>query len=223
MHRLDQDAEFIALTARVRAEIARTGASTGEYQRLLHWVREDDEASRDLLAKTLVQLHLPLWEREIAAFALGSAGDRRAFETLVFLLNYRDPARGATAAEALLRLRDPRTAKAAVALATNELRTAYATHPLRLLVALRAPESVPTLVRVLRRLVSGPHPHHRVALTCVEGLAELGDRQALPVLEEAGRLERLADAAAEARARIQSRSSSRPAPGSLTPPTSNSA
>ncbi|WP_103505806.1 adenylosuccinate lyase, partial [Streptomyces sp. FM008] len=93
----------------------------------------------------------PLWARELAAFRLGTAGDARAFETLVLLLNHREPARCAAAAHALAELGDPRTARAAAALATNELRVAYALHPVRLLVALRAPEAVPALIAVLER------------------------------------------------------------------------
>ncbi|MGK5633013.1 HEAT repeat domain-containing protein, partial [Streptomyces sp. URMC 123] len=83
-------------------------------------------AARERLASVLVEPQQPLWAREVAAFTLGCAGDRRAFETLVLLLNHREPARCATAAHALARLGDPRTARAAAALATNPLRTAYA-------------------------------------------------------------------------------------------------
>src|SRR5690606_37566843 len=76
-------------------------------------------------------------------------------------LNHRDPPRCAAAAHALARLGDPRTARAAAALATNELRVAYALHPVRLLTALRAPEAVPALVTTLRRRLRPQDPHHR--------------------------------------------------------------
>ena len=113
------------------------------------------------------------------------AGDRRAFEALVLLLNHRDPQRCASAAHALARLGDPRTARAAAALATNELRVAYALHPVRLLAELRAPESVPALITTLERRLRPHDPHRRVALACVEGLGTLGDARARPVLNEA--------------------------------------
>jgi HEAT repeat protein len=120
----------------------------------------------------------------LAAFRLGLAGDGRAFEPLVLLLNHRDAPRCASAAYALARLGDPRTARAAAALATNELRVGYALHPVRLLVALRAPESVPALVTVLeRRLAAARDPHREVALACVEGLGALGDPRGRAVLE----------------------------------------
>ncbi|WP_282693455.1 HEAT repeat domain-containing protein [Streptomyces sp. CC208A] len=127
----------------------------------------------------------PLWAREIAAYRLGVAGDRRAFEALVLLLNHRDPERCVSAAHALTRLGDPRTARAAAALATNELRVAYALLPVRLLTALRAPESVPALVTVLERRLLAGDPHWRVGLACVEGLGALGDPLAREVLEAA--------------------------------------
>ncbi|MFI9645226.1 adenylosuccinate lyase [Streptomyces sp. NPDC052040] len=156
----------------------------------------------DELAAVLTEPAQPLWARELAAFRLGVAGDRRAFETLVLLLNHRDPPRCASAAYALARLRDPRTARAAAALATNELRVAYALHPVRLLVALRAPESVPALITTLRRRL-GPHdPYRKVALACVEGLGELGDARAGAVLNEALAHPALAEAAVRALARI---------------------
>ncbi len=74
----------------------------------------------------------------------------------MLLLNHRDPPRCAAAAQALARLGDPRTARAAAALATNELRVAYALHPVRLLAELRAPEAVPALITTLRRRLR-PH------------------------------------------------------------------
>ncbi|MCC3777738.1 HEAT repeat domain-containing protein, partial [Streptomyces sp. UNOB3_S3] len=102
------DDEFRALLRRVRAELVSPAEFTA-YERLLALVRADDTTARDELAEVLVAPERPLWAREIAAFALGVKGDRRAFETLVLLLNYREPVRCATAAHALARLRDPRT------------------------------------------------------------------------------------------------------------------
>jgi HEAT repeat protein len=186
------DEELRSLTERVRNE---AGGSAG-YERL---VVID---STDELATVLTEPGQPLWARELAAFRLGIMGDRRAFESLVLLLNHRDPPRCASAAYALARLDDPRTARAAAALATNELRVAYALHPVRLLVELRAPEAVPALITTLRRRL-GPHdPYRRVALACVEGLAALGDARARTVLNEALAHPTLAEAAAHALARI---------------------
>lgn len=167
------------------------------YERLIACV------DRDELAAALTEPERPLWAREIAAFRLGVAGDRRAFEALILLLNHRDPERCVSAAYALARLGDPRTARAAAALATNELRTAYALHPVRLLTALRAPESVPALIKTLRPLLSPHSPYWRVAQACIEGLGELGDKQALDVLNEALAHPRLARSAAWALRRIQ--------------------
>lgn len=154
------------------------------------------------LARVLVEPQRPLWAREIAAFRLGCAGDRRAFEALVLLLNHRDPERCVSAAHALSRLDDPRTPRAAAALATNTLRTAYALHPVRLLTALRAPESVPALVLTLQRLLGPGEPHWRVALACVEGLGLLADDRARPVLTAALPHPRLGPAAEEALGRL---------------------
>ncbi|WP_394813620.1 HEAT repeat domain-containing protein [Streptomyces hazeniae] len=214
MTRLRDDAPFTDLERRARAE-ARGPDAAGECERLLRLARaavpgaraagtgagEGPPEAGDALARVLGETGRPLWALEIAAFALGCARDRRAFETLVFLLNYRDPVRGGTAAHALVRLGDPRTARAAAALATNELRTAYALHPVRLLVALRAPESVPTLVAVLDRLLELPDPHWPVALACVEGLGRIGDPRARPVLARAAAQHRLRPAAEAALAR----------------------
>lgn len=186
-----------ALVARLRAE-----AEPEEFKRLLALARRDTPAARDALAAELTAPARPLWARELAACTLGRAGDRRAFETLVFLLNHRDPPRGAAAARALLRLGDPRTARAAVALAENELRTSYALHPVRLLAALRAPSSVPTLIRVLDRLLAGPAHHWPVARACVEGLGALGDRRARLVLLAARERPELRAAANEALLRL---------------------
>ncbi|GAA3377620.1 adenylosuccinate lyase [Streptomyces sannanensis] len=159
---------------------------------------------RDELAGVLTAGAQPLWARELAAFRLGCAGDARAFETLVLLLNHRDPERCVSAAHALARLGDPRTARAAAALATIRLRTAYALHPVRLLTVLRAPESVPALIATLERLLPAD-PHWRSALACVEGLAELGDSRARPALEAALAHPRLAAAAAGALGRLSPR------------------
>lgn len=188
---------FRTLTDRVRAE-----ADPPEYERLVALARADSPAARNQLAAVLTEGERPLWAREVAAFALGTAGDRRAFETLIFMLNYRDPVRCATAAHALARLRDPRTARAAAALATNELRTAYALHAVRLLTALRAPESVPTLISVLQRLLMGPVHYWPIAEACVQGLGALGDRRAVPVLGAAAEHHRLSPSAKAALARI---------------------
>ncbi|MFI9719740.1 HEAT repeat domain-containing protein [Streptomyces sp. NPDC052396] len=194
--------EFRALLKRVRTELV-SPAEFQAYERLLALVRTDSRAARDALAEVLVARERPLWAREIAAFALGTQGDRRAFETLVLLLNYREPVRCATAARALARLRDPRTARAAAALATNPLRTAYALHPVRLLGELRAPESVPALVATLERLLAARDHCWPVARACVEGLGALGDRRAEPVLVAAREHDRLRIAAAEALTRLR--------------------
>ncbi|NYE43858.1 adenylosuccinate lyase [Streptomyces fulvorobeus] len=186
------DEEFRSLKDRLRDEAGESAS----YDRLV--TTEDDEE----LAGVLVERGRPLWARELAAFRLGCSGDRRAFEALVLLLNHRDPPRCVSAAHALLRLGDPRTPRAAAALATNTLRTAYAVHPVRLLTDLRAPESVPALVSTLERLLTPDEPHWRVALACVEGLGRLGDRAARPVLEAALPHPRLGGAAAVALGRL---------------------
>ncbi|MFE5022097.1 adenylosuccinate lyase [Streptomyces sp. NPDC056656] len=156
----------------------------------------------DELAAVLTEPGQPLWARELAAYRLGVAGDRRAFEVLVLLLNHRDPARCATAAHALAALGDPRTARAAAALATNELRVAYALHPVRLLAALRAPESAPALITTLERRLGPRDPYRAVALACVEGLGGLGDARARPALTAALAHPALAEAAVRALARL---------------------
>ncbi|MFI6079748.1 HEAT repeat domain-containing protein [Streptomyces sp. NPDC051217] len=186
------DEDLRSLAERVRAESG--GSAT--YRRLI--VTEDHEE----LADVLVAPQHPLWAREMAAFRLGCAGDRRAFETLVLLLNHRDPERCVSASRALARLADPRTPRAAAALATNVLRTAYALHPVRLLTELRAPESVPALLTTLERLLAPDETHWRVALACVEGLGQLGDRRALPLLRAARAHPRLSGAAFEALSRL---------------------
>lgn len=186
------DEELRSLTERLRQESQGTAA----YERLL--ATED----HDELAEVLTAAGQPLWARELAACRLGTAGDRRAFETLVLLLNHRDPPRCASAAYALSRLQDPRTARAAAALATNELRVAYALHPVRLLVELRAPESVPALITTLERRLRPHDPYRRVALACVEGLGALADPRARRVLSEALAHPTLAQAAVQALAHI---------------------
>ncbi|WP_155057386.1 adenylosuccinate lyase [Streptomyces blattellae] len=186
------DEELRSVTERLRRESAASAA----YE---HLVATDDH---DELAAVLIAPGQPLWARELAAFRLGLAGDRRAFEALVLLLNHRDPQRCAAAAHALARLGDPRTARAAAALATNELRVAYALHPVRLLTELRAPESVPALITTLERRLSPHDPYRKVALACVAGLGALGDPRARPVLKEALAHPALAEAAVRALARI---------------------
>ncbi|MFF4571733.1 adenylosuccinate lyase [Streptomyces sp. NPDC001410] len=186
------DEELRSLTERMRQESHGSAA----YEQLA--ATED----HDELAEVLIAPGQPLWARELAAFRLGVAGDRRAFESLVLLLNHRDPPRCASAAYALARLGDPRTARAAAALATNELRVAYALHPVRLLVELHAPESVPALITTLERRLRPHDPYRRVALACVEGLGTLGDGRARRVLNEALAHPALAEAAVHALARI---------------------
>ncbi|MEX2982563.1 HEAT repeat domain-containing protein [Streptomyces sp. C36] len=194
--------EFRALLKRVRAELV-SPAEFSAYERLLALVRTDTRAAHDALAGVLTAPEQPLWAREIAAFVLGGKGDRRAFETLVLLLNYREPVRCATAAHALARLRDPRTGRAAAALATNPLRTAYALYPVRLLTELRAPESVPALLSTLERLLAARDHCWPVARACVEGLGVLGDRRAEAALVAAREHERLRPAAVAALARLR--------------------
>ncbi|MFF8828253.1 HEAT repeat domain-containing protein [Streptomyces sp. NPDC015131] len=186
------DEEFRSLTHRLAPEAAGAPA----FARLAA-ARDPDE-----LAAVLTRPGEPLWAREMAAFRLGLAGDRRAFEALVLLLNHRDPDRCVSAAYALTRLGDPRTPRAAAALATNELRVAYALLPVRLLADLRAPESVPALITVLERRLALGDPHWRVGVACAEGLGALGDPRARPVLEAARARPRLAAAAAAALRRL---------------------
>lgn len=194
------DEELRTLTERLRAEADAPGPDGPvAYDRLV--ATEDP----DELAAVLTEPGHQLWARELAAFRLGVAGDPRAFEALALLLNHRDPPRCAAAAHALARLGDPRTARAAAALATNELRVAYALHPVRLLVELRAPEAVPALITTLKRRLRPHDPYRRVALACVEGLGTLGDRRAEPVLKEALAHPALAEAAVRALARIPGR------------------
>ncbi|GGX52973.1 adenylosuccinate lyase [Streptomyces fructofermentans] len=188
------DEELRSLTRRLRQEAGPEASAP--YERL------SSTEDPDELAAVLTAPEQPLWAREVAAFRLGLAGDRRAFEALVLLLNHRDPQRCASAAYALGRLGDPRTARAAAALATNELRVAYALHPVRLLTDLRAPESVPALITTLARRFRPHDPYRRVALACVEGLGALGDERARPVLNEALARPELARAAAGALRRL---------------------
>ncbi|GGW24927.1 adenylosuccinate lyase [Streptomyces xantholiticus] len=187
------DEELRSLASRLRDEAGGGPA----YERLL------TTADPDELVSVLTEPCRPLWARELAAFRLGCAGDRRAFESLVLLLNHRDPERCMSAAHALAELADPRTPRAAAALATNELRVAYALFPVRLLTRLRAPESVPALITVLGRRLAAGDPHWRVALACVEGLGALGDRRAAEVVRAALPHPRLEAAASAALARLE--------------------
>lgn len=213
---IGMDAELRAVRNRLRAEAVGPGASE-EFERVIALVTTSTHENREELARILVAHGQPLWARELAAYALGSAGDRRAFEALVLLLNHRDPPRGATAARALARLRDPRTPRAAAALATNPLRTAYALHPIRLLVTLRAPESVPALMSTLRRLLVDPDHHWPIARACVQGLGELGDPRAVGVLTAARRLVELREAATAALGRISAQQQAGARPGGRLP------
>ncbi|MFF7177884.1 HEAT repeat domain-containing protein [Streptomyces sp. NPDC008121] len=188
-----RDPEFCSMIDRLRNEIHGDSAA---FEKL---VSAEDES---LFADVLTAPGQPLWAREIAAFRLGLAGDPRAFEALVLLLNHRDPERCVSAAYALTRLGDPRTARAAAALATNELRAAYALLPVRLLTDLRAPESVPALITVLERRLAAGDPHWRIGLACVEGLGALGDDRARPALTAALPHPRLAPAARSALTRL---------------------
>ncbi|MET7847038.1 adenylosuccinate lyase [Streptomyces avermitilis] len=187
------DEELRSLTER---RLRNEAGASAVYERLL------TTGDAEELAAALTEPGQPLWARELVAFRLGVAGDRRAFEALVLLLNHRDPQRCASAAYALARLDDPRTARAAAALATNELRVAYALHPVRLLVELRAPEAVPALITTLRRRLRPHDPYRRVALACVEGLGALGDVRAREVLTDALAHPALAQAAAGALKRL---------------------
>jgi len=192
-----EDPEFCSMIDRLREEIRNTGEEPpAVFEQLLGPLGTED------LHHLLTVPGQPLWAREIAAFRLGLAGDPRAFETLVLLLNHLDPERCVAAAHALARLADPRTARAAAALATNELRVAYALLPVRLLAQLRAPESVPALVTVLERRLAADDPHWRVGLACVEGLGTLADPRARRVLEAALPHPRLGGAAREALGRL---------------------
>jgi HEAT repeat protein len=180
---ISEDPEFCSMIDRLWDEIENdSGEVPTAFTELSELAATGD---REELHRALTAPGQPLWAREIAAYALGVAGDPRAFEALVLLLNHRDPERCVTAAHALVRLGDPRTARAAAALATNELRVAYALLPVRLLAELRAPESVPALVTVLGRRLRADDPHWRVGLACVEGLGTLGDARARPALEAA--------------------------------------
>ncbi|SEC08283.1 HEAT repeat domain-containing protein [Streptomyces sp. TLI_105] len=196
---ISEDPEFCSMIDRLRDEIENdSGEVPAAFTELTELAaltalatlagcedRAGGEDRAEELHRVLTALGQPLWAREIAAYSLGVAGDPRAFEALVLLLNHRDPERCVTAAHALTRLGDPRTARAAAALATNELRVAYALVPVRLLAELRAPESVPALITVLGRRLRADDPHWRVGLACVEGLGALGDPRARAVLREA--------------------------------------
>ncbi|MFI8914708.1 HEAT repeat domain-containing protein [Streptomyces sp. NPDC053513] len=184
---ISEDPEFCSMIDRLRDEIENASGEVPEaFTELAELARAlPVNGDREELHRVLTEPGRPLWAREVAAYSLGVAGDPRAFEALVLLLNHRDPERCVTAAHALARLGDPRTARAAAALATNELRVAYALLPVRLLAELRAPESVPALVTVLERRLRPDDPHWRVGLACVEGLGTLGDPRAREALEAA--------------------------------------
>ncbi|MFJ4438427.1 adenylosuccinate lyase [Streptomyces sp. NPDC088923] len=198
--------ELRALTDRLRCEAVVEGErAVEECERLAR------AAGPEELAGVLSDPGRPLWARELAAYRLGTAKDPRAFETLVLFLNHRDPQRCATAAQALAALGDPRTARAAAALATNELRVAYAGQAVRLLTTLRAPESVPALIATLERRLVRNDPYRNVALACVAGLGVLGDRRARRVLQAAEQHPGLGAAASAALARIPAPRNRRPA------------
>ncbi|XUM03307.1 HEAT repeat domain-containing protein [Streptomyces venezuelae ATCC 10712] len=194
---MSEDPEFCSMIDRLREEIEN---DTGEVPAAFGELAATDDPEE--LHRLLTAPGQPLWAREIAAYVLGVTGDPRAFEALVLLLNHRDPERCVTAAHALARLGDPRTARAAAALATNELRAAYALLPVRLLAELRAPESAPALITVLERRLRTGDPHWRVGLACVEGLGTLGDPRARPALEAALPHPRLAEAARRSLTRL---------------------
>ncbi|MFE5596406.1 HEAT repeat domain-containing protein [Streptomyces sp. NPDC056549] len=196
---MSEDPEFCSMIDRLREEI---GNATGEVPAAFDELAATEDPEE--LHRLLTAPGQPLWAREIAAYVLGVGGDPRAFEALVLLLNHRDPERCVTAAHALARLGDPRTARAAATLATNELRVAYALLPVRLLAELRAPESAPALITVLERRLRADDPHWRVGLACVEGLGTLGDPRARPALEAALPHPRLGRAAEESLARLGS-------------------
>lgn len=197
---ISEDPEFCSMIDRLRDEIEN---DSGEVPAAFTELTElAGTADTEELNRVLTAPGQPLWAREIAAYALGVTGDPRAFEALVLLLNHRDPERCVTAAHALARLGDPRTARAAAALATNELRVAYALLPVRLLAELDAPESVPALITVLERRLRADDPHWRVGLACVEGLGTLADPRARPTLEAALPHPRLGEAASRSLARL---------------------
>ncbi|MFF3560785.1 HEAT repeat domain-containing protein [Streptomyces sp. NPDC002574] len=164
--------------------------------------RTDHPGARDALADVLTEPSRSLGDREIAAVMLGRSGDRRAFETLVLLLNHRDALRNVTAADTLARLGDPRTARAAAALATNRLRITYALASIRLLGRLRAPESVPALTATLQWLLDEGRPGLQAVHGCVEELGRLGDARAVPLLARAAGTPALRAPAVDALGRI---------------------
>jgi HEAT repeat protein len=169
---------------------------------LLALGRLDHPTAREHLAAVLYGPSHSLDDRLIASVALGRAGDRRAFETLVLFLNHRDGRRNIAAADALARLGDPRTARAAAALATNRLRIAYALAAVRLLGRLRAEESLPALTSTLAWLMDEGRTAYQAAAGCVEELGRLGDARAVPVLTRAVADRRLRVAAVDSLGRI---------------------
>ncbi|MDX3096514.1 HEAT repeat domain-containing protein [Streptomyces sp. ME19-03-3] len=164
--------------------------------------RLDVPEARDRLAAVLTEPSRTVAERLAAAVLLGRAGDRRAFETLVLFLNHRDPWNNVAAAEALTRLGDPRTARAAATLATNRLRIVHALAAVRLLGRLRAAESLPALTSTLTWLLDEGRTLHQAAAGCVEELGRLGDARAVPVLTRAAADPSLRAAAVESLGRI---------------------
>ncbi|MDX2708605.1 HEAT repeat domain-containing protein [Streptomyces sp. PA03-6a] len=183
---------------------AATGDPDGDTREaaLVTLGRLDHPAARDILADVLTEPSRSLTDREIAAVMLGRAGDRRAFEALVLLLNHCDGIRNVAAAEALTRLGDPRTARAAAALATNRLRIGYALAAVHLLGRLRAPESLPALTSTLTWLMDEGRTVYQAAAGCVEELGRLGDARAVPVLNRAVADPRLRVAAVDSLGRI---------------------
>ncbi|MDX2811053.1 HEAT repeat domain-containing protein [Streptomyces sp. PA03-5A] len=165
------------------------------------WRRDVPEA-RDRLAAVLTEPSRSVQERLVASVLLGRAGDRRAFETLVLFLNHRDAWNTLAAAEALIRLGDPRTARAAAALATNRLRIRYALAAVHLLGRLRAPESLPALTSTLTWLMDEGRTGYQAAAGCVEELGRLADVRAVPVLTRAVADPRLRAAAVDSLGRI---------------------
>lgn len=185
------DEELRSLTERLRQE---SGAPPA-FERL---VTTDD---LDALAAVLTEPGQHLWARNWPRSGWGSHRTRGPSRPWYCCSTIATP-RCASAAHALARLGDPRTARAAATLATNELRVAYALHPVRLLVELRAPEAVPALITTLQRRLRPHDPYRRVALACVDGLGALGDARARPVLNEALAHPTLAEAAVRALGRI---------------------
>lgn len=80
-----EDPEFCSMIDRLRDEIGNdSGEAAAAFTRLTETTDPEE------LHQVLTAPGQPLWAREIAAYALGVTGDRRAFEALVLLLNHRD-------------------------------------------------------------------------------------------------------------------------------------